>query len=223
MYMRNIIILMFLALWGGMAYAQDSDTVEITYLPERTYHPALAIKTNVLYDLYATPNIELERWLDRKMEYSIMGEVQFPWYTWHHNERSYEVFNAGLEVRWWFARNHKKPEAAWRPLVGHFFGLYFMAGYYDIGWDNKGHQGEYGSAGLTYGYACRLSPRFNIEFSLSGGVVGGPYRRYHGISELDNKAIEIEKRGHWLYWGPTKAKISLVWLIGNHHKKGGNR
>ena len=201
-------------------HAQDADT---TYLPERTYHPGLAIKTNMLYDLYATPNIELERWLDHKMQYSIMGEVQFPWYTWHNNERSYEVFNAGLEVRWWFARRHRKPEAAWRPLIGHFLGLYFSAGYYDIGWNNKGHQGEYGSAGLTYGYACRLGRRFNIEFSLSGGVIGGPYRRYHGISETGNKEIEVEKNGHLLYWGPTKAKVSLVWLIGNHKQKGGRR
>ena len=59
--------------------------------------PLFAIKTNLLYDALLTPNFEIEKDLGSRL--SLMAETAFPWYTWHNNLRSYEVFEAGGELR----------------------------------------------------------------------------------------------------------------------------
>ena len=81
-------------------------------------------------------------------------------------------------------------------------------------WD-KMHWG----VGLNYGYSLPVGRRLNIDFSLGFGYMTGTYYTYKPI---DNCYVwQSTKTRH--YFGPTKAEVSLVWLIGcgNYNKKKG--
>lgn len=170
--------------------------------------PAFALKTNLLYDVLLTPNFELEK--DLGPHLSLMAETAFPWYTWHHNLRSYEVFEAGGELRWWVGHARKTPL---RRLTGFFLGCYGAGGYYDLEWDGTGHRGSFWSAGLSLGWSHRIARHWNLEYTMGLGYVGGPYRSYH--ADETYRPVEPTYQGHLTYIGPTKLKLSLVWLIGN--------
>lgn len=169
--------------------------------------PAFALKTNLLYDVLLTPNFELEK--DLGPHLSLMAETAFPWYTWHHNLRSYEVFEAGGELRWWVGHARKTPL---RRLTGFFLGCYGAGGYYDLEWDGTGHRGEYWSTGFSLGWSRRIARHWNIEMLVSYGYIAGPYTSY--VADENYRPIR-RHRGHLHYIGPTKLKLSLVWLIGN--------
>ena len=78
------------------------------------------------------------------------------------------------------------------------------------------------SAGVEYGYSLPVAYRLNIDFTIAVGYWGGTYYEY---TPVDNCYVwQATKERHW--FGPTKAEISLVWLIGreNFNKgKGGRR
>lgn len=169
----------------------------------------LAFKTNMLYDIAMTPNIEIERWLGRRGRWSVMAEWTFPWWQWKQKSRVYEVNEIGLELRLWM---FKRKNLQHRPLTGHFLGLYFAGGYYDLEWNYKGEQGEFYSAGLTYGYSMRMSKHWNLELSLSAGGLYSPYTHYE--AENSDNVLTPKYRKRLEYFGLTKLKVSFVWIIG---------
>lgn len=174
---------------------------------KKEFRPWIAIKNNLLYDLILAPNIEIERWFGKNNQWSVMLEWQSPWYTWHKNSRAYEILNLGVELRYWFNSNNKKH----RWLTGFFMGAYAMSGKYDLEWNSKGNQGEYWSPGLTFGYAHKISKRWNMEYSIGAGWLTTNYRHYIGL--FDNTNLIWQYSGHENYFGPTKAKVSLVFML----------
>ena len=167
-----------------------------------------AVKTNLLFDAALAPNVEIERWLGKNNRFSLMAEVWFPWYVWRHNSNAYEVLNIGLEARYWLTHSKKHYN---RPITGWFIGAYAAGGKYDIEWKSKGDQGEYTSLGLSVGYTWRIGRNLNFEASVAAGWVAGPYRHYEG--RFDDTHLIWQRNGHLSYFGPTKAKFSLVWLL----------
>ena len=99
-----------------------------------------------------------------------------------------------------------------------FAGVYAMSSKYDFQWDRDINlQGEYWSAGVSAGYAMPIGrrKRVNLEFSLAVGPMHTVFRHYQPTQSYDklirdpyNAGIDY-KTGQW-YFGPTKAKISLV-------------
>ena len=99
-------------------------------------------------------------------------------------------------------------------MTGHHVGLYAQALSYDF---EAGHFGRmapdlsYGG-GVEYGYSFPVSNELNIDFSLGIGYLGGRFYDY------------VENEGHYIWrttvnqawYGPTKASISLVWLISSN-------
>ena len=168
----------------------------------------LAVKTNMLFDAALTPNIEVERWLGKHHRFSLMAEVWFPWYVWRHNSNAYEVLTIGLEGRYWLLPYWKRPN---RPITGLFVGAYAAGGKYDIERKSKGDQGEFTSLGLSIGYTWRIGRNLNLELSASGGWVSGPYRHYEG--KFNDTHLIWQRNEHFSYFGPTKLKFSLVWLL----------
>ena len=65
------------------------------------------------------------------------------------------------------------------------------------------------ASGLTYGYAKQLGKHLSIEFSLGAGYLTTEYRKYAPYQD----ALVGMKYGQFKWMGPTKAKISLAWLI----------
>jgi len=86
-----------------------------------------------------------------------------------------------------------------------------MSGKYDLEWNNKGNQGEFWSPGLTFGYAHKIGRRWNMEYSIGAGWLSTNYRHYKGM--LGNNELIWQYSGHDYYFGPTKAKIALVFML----------
>lgn len=198
----------------------------------KPFRPIFALKTNMLFDALMTPNFEIEVPFGRKRNWSIMVEDWFPWWLFNKNKKgdsnpykwlgvpykrsgdksyksAYELWVVGVEVRRWFNRC-----AVQTPLMtGHFVGLYAASGKYDIERNSVGDQGEFQSYGITWGYSWLLGRRWNLEVSASAGVLWGPQRHYHG--EFDDTHLIWKENRNFTYVGPTKLKLSIVWLWGN--------
>lgn len=184
--------------------------------------PLFALKTNLLFDAALAPNVELEVPLGKR--WSVLGEYTFPWWLRSDDSFCFEMLQAGAEARYWLG-NRKvvrtgKPR---NPLTGWFVGAYTSAGYYDFQFQhNYGYQGEfYIAAGLSGGYALRLSRRLNLEFSLGLGWLTTQYYQYDVERSSEKTELVRSNYGRFQWTGPTKAKISLVWIIGS--RKGGKR
>ena len=202
----------------------------------KPFRPVLALKTNLLFDAVMAPNFEIEVPFGRYRQWSIMVEDWFPWWLFNRNSKqgsnpyrlmgvpyysnkakgyqdAYEVWLIGVELRRWFSK-------CWgdQPLMtGHFVGAYVASGKYDIEVKRIGDQGEFVSAGLTWGYSWLLGNRWNLEFSVSAGAVWGPQRHYHG--EYDDTHLIWKENRKFFYAGPTKLKLSISWLLGDTLKR----
>ncbi|MCD7923333.1 MAG: DUF3575 domain-containing protein [Bacteroides sp.] len=179
--------------------------------------PYLALKTNLLFDAALMPNIELEVPIGKR--WSVNGEYIFPWWLIDGDKYALQILMGGLEGRYWLG-NRKNYEI----LTGHSLGLYAGCGKYDLQWKKNGYQGEFFiAAGISYGWATRIARNLHLELNIGIGVLRTDYRHYHA---RDNYQTLIwEENGKYTWFGPTKAKISLVWLLNRKAKtgKGGTR
>ena len=194
------------------------DTVYVKVPVEAEKRPFyMAVKTNMLYDAALVPNIGVEFHLGKG--WTIGGNWMYAW--WHSDTKHnyWRIYGGDLDVRKYFGKKAKE-----KPLTGHHLGLYGGIVTYDFELGGKGYLGDKWSyhAGIEYGYSLPVAKRLNIDFGIGIGYLGGEYEEYKPI---DNHYVwQATKQRHW--FGPTKAEISLVWLIGrgNTNKgKGGTR
>ncbi len=199
-------------------FASDTDSLKVIktkpYTPwavERYFNdttltePLLALKTNLLFDALATPNIEVEVPLNNRL--SIMAEYWCPWWLDKYTGDCYQFMYGGLEGRYWF---RKSPDR--EVLTGHFLGLYAGFGLYDVGRYEGGYQGELDyHAGLTYGYSFRLNRFLRLETSIGLGAMRTKYNHYIGTENVN--AVLWQYSGRYMYFGPSKLKVSLVVLL----------
>ena len=175
------------------------------------------VKTNLLYDLIAVPNIGAEFYLGSN--WSVSGNWMHSW--WHSDEDLWywRTYGGDLAVRKWFGKASSE-----RPLTGHHVGVYGQMLTYDFLIDKDGIIADKWNwaAGLEYGYSLPLAKRLNMDFTLGAGYHWGEFKEY---IPLDGHYVwQATKRSHYI--GPTKIEISLVWLIGGSDKlqaKGGRR
>jgi hypothetical protein len=124
---------------------------------------------------------------------------------------------------WNFADNKKmrhwliQPEARYwfcEKFASHFMGLHAHIGEYNIGGiqmlglKDFRYQGNIYGAGFSYGYQWILNPRWNIEATIGLGYVYLSYAQY----PCEKCATKIADETH-NYVGPTKAGISLIYII----------
>lgn len=171
----------------------------------------VGIKTNLLYGGYTlTPNIGLEIGLGKRTTLDISG--------------GYNRFNLDG------AKNNNKKLVHWmvqpefryflcEKFNGHFFGVHALYSQYNIGGHElpmlfgKGskdyrHQGWAAGAGLSYGYQLMLGRSWNLEFNLGVGYAQLQYDKYD-CPKCGAKVGTETKH----YFGPTKAGVSLIWII----------
>ena len=182
--------------------------------------PLFAFKTNLLFDVITALNIGVEVPIGKR--WSVDADWLFPW--WRHdknrpNSKPYrlEVLCGSLEGKYWFGNRDNYPV-----LNGWFAGVYGSGGLYDLQWKAKGYQGEFFVAGISGGYAHKLGKHFSMEYSLGIGCLRSYYRHYEAFFGVDNDWHPIRlNNGTYTWIGPTKAEVSLVWLINYKTKKGG--
>lgn len=172
--------------------------------PAPSQKTVLALKNNLLYDLALAPNIEVE--LPIGQRWSLNIEYKCPWWLNSRHSFCYQLLSGGLEARFWLGSRRNRNR-----LTGHFLGVYAEGGRYDFQFGGEdGYQGKYyGAAGLTYGYSRQLARHLAIEFSLGVGYLTTEYRKY-SLYEGD---LIWKTSNQYNFIGPTKAKVSLVWLI----------
>lgn len=112
-------------------------------------------------------------------------------------------------------------------FAGHHIGVYASLMCYDFQFGTS-HPGVLSdkfnyAAGISYSYSMPVAPRLNIEFSIGLGYMWGRYKKHTPIDDHD-----VWLSTHRLRWlGPTKAGISLVWMLGgspaDKNGKGGSR
>lgn len=171
----------------------------------------LAIKTNLLYGADArTPNLGVEVGLGRRTALEISGS-----YNWFNLDGSNT--NSKKLVHWVV-----QPEFRYflcERFNGHFFGVHALYSHYNIGGyelplllgrssADFRHEGWALGAGLTYGYQLMLGKRLNLEFSAGLGYVNLRYDKYD-CPKCGSK-IGTETKN---YFGPTKAAISVIYII----------
>lgn len=188
----------------------------------------MALKTNMLYDAATIPNIGIEFYLGRN--WSVDADWQYAWWKTDRKHWYWRTYGGDIALRKWVGSR-----AAEKPLQGHHIGLYGQIATYDFETGGKGFIGgrpggslwdkaNWG-VGIEYGYSLPVARRFNIDFTIGAGYLGGQYWEY--TPEDDCYVWLATKQRHW--FGPTKAEVSLVWLIGcgNYNKdkgkKGGRR
>lgn len=201
----------------------------VTALPEpevsepRPFY--MGVKTNMLYDVLAVPNIGVEFYL--KKNWSVSADWMYAWYKTDKRHRYWRVYGGEVAVRRWFGK-----KADEKPLTGHHAGVYGQLFTFDMEWGGRGYIGgrpggslwekaNY-AAGLEYGYSLPVARRLNIDFTVGIGYWGGTYYKY---IPMDGCYVWQETRNRH-YFGPTKAEVSLVWLIGRDNvntKKGGKK
>lgn len=201
-----------------------TDTVYVNECHKGPFY--MDIRTNMLYDIVAVPNIGVEFYLGKN--WTIAANYMHAWWSNDRRHRYWRIYGGELNVRRWFGS-----AALDKPLTGHHLGMYVQALTYDFEWGGTAHMGgqpggtifdlAHFGGGVEYGYSLPVGRRLNIDFTLGVGYIGG--RVYEFVPDGDRYLWTATKNRHW--FGPTKIEVSLAWLIGrgnvNNRKKGGER
>lgn len=172
-------------------------------------YPIFALKTNLIYDLAITPNLEIEIALSKRWSFNV--EFQRGWWLKNDNTFCWQIEAGGIECRYWMGDrcNH-------RNLTGWFIGIFSSSGFYDFQLKkDEGYRGEfYLMSGISGGYSTPIGRKLNMEFSLGVGYLSTDYKHYHIVGD------ELIKQGDSMRYQavlPLKAKVSLVWVLNRNH------
>ncbi len=174
----------------------------------------MALKTNMLYDVLALPSVGAEFYLGKN--FSIVGNWTYGWWKSDAVHRYWRAYGGDIAVRYWFGK-----AARIKPLTGHHIGIFGGVITYDFEFGGQGWMGGRPGhtlwdrcnrmAGIEYGYSLPIGRRLNIDFTAGIGYLGGIYLKY--VPSGDH--YEWRSTHNLKWFGPVKAEISLVWLIGN--------
>ena len=183
--MRRIYVLLFLT----------------TVLLTTAQSQVVGVKTNLLYDMTSTINLGLEIGLAPK--WSLELPVNYnPWEF--SKDRKLKHWLVQPEVRYWLCERFN----------GHFFGLHGHAAGYNVGGIKIGslkdyrYEGNLYGAGISYGYQWILNKRWSLEATIGVGYAYLDQAKYP-CGTCQSKLYDETKN----YFGPTKAGISVVYII----------
>lgn len=185
----------------------------IAISPEPMRRPLFALKTNLLYDAMTALNLEIE--VPIGQHWSVGSEFIFPWWLSERKERCLQSLSVYVEGRYWFGDRNNR-----RQLTGWFAGLYAGGGNYDVQWGDKGYQGKFCiPIALSGGYAHTIGRNLSMEYSLGIGYMRTSYSKYDSdICVDDEQRLIRQSSGTYNWIGPTRAKVSLVWMINSKKK-----
>lgn len=171
-----------------------------------SYAQKVTLKSNLLYDATATMNLGLEFGLARKWTLDVPVNYN-PWKP--DNGRRLRHWGIQPEIRYWFCERFNRT----------FIGLHGHYADFNIGgwpdWSfvsgnmqqNRYQEHLYG-AGFSVGHSWILKKRWSIEASLGLGYAYIAYEKYP-CTTCGTKSKDTSKN----YLGPTKASVSLIYVI----------
>lgn len=161
----------------------------------------VALKTNLIYDAFLSPNIGFELGIADSWSVDISGNYN-P-FAFSHS-RMWKHWMLQPEVRRW---NKKTYEGLF--LSGHLFG-----GQFNYSFDQYRRQGFATGVGVGLGYVWRITRRFGMEVELAVGYARYRYDKYPCSSCGSSIATRSKN-----YVGPTKAAFNMVVYLGDEEKK----
>lgn len=194
----------------------------------------VALKTNLLYDATATPNLGLEVQVGKRTTAQIFYGLN----SWTYNNDQPAHFHKMAkhwslmpEVRWWtcspmngfFWGVHAmggqfNASNVWVPQVGHFFGHSHNTEIDDNKYPTHGNvfkavrdtrvEGAFVGGGVTVGYQWILTRHWNLEAEIGAGY-DYVWTKHYKCSECSKLLHE----GGVNYIGLTKAGISLMYVF----------
>ncbi len=194
---------------GVSSYGQNT--------PKRSSNIFFSIHSNLLYDAALIPNVGAEIYLGKNL--SLQADWNYAWWKSEKKNKFWQTYGGDMTLRYWFGSTARN-----KPLTGHHVGIYGQALTYDFELNGHGYQSarwDYGG-GIEYGFALPIARRLNLDFSLGMGYLTGKYKKYKPIDT--HYVWQATKKLHW--FGPTKAEVSLVWLLGRgnyNSRKGGQQ
>ncbi|MCR4918734.1 MAG: DUF3575 domain-containing protein [Prevotella sp.] len=197
-------------------------------LPVYRRRHLIALRTNLLHDLFYMPNFGFAPGINAQIEYyPLRGHYTLNaafTYTNHRRWSSHKFFqwrDAQLELRRYFRGGGV--------FTGPYLGLYAQGTVYGIGFSaTKGWQGEGGGGGLSLGYVWPLNRKGNLRLELSASagafvtrydpyIYNHPYvGRDDGLYYYDyyGNAANFQERNYRFTWfGPTNAGLHLTYDI----------
>lgn len=171
----------------------------------------VGIKTNLLYGGYTyTPNLGLEIGLGKHTTLELSGGYN-PWNLdgLKNDNKKLVHWMVQAEFRYFLCERFN----------GHFFGVHALGGQYNIaghelplllgkGSKDFRHEGSALGAGISYGYQLVMGKRWNLEFTIGIGYAHLRYDKYN-CPKCGEKLGTFTRN----YFGPTKAGISLIYII----------
>lgn len=187
--MKKVIFILISLIWSMSSYSQK-----------------VAIKNNLLYDATLTPNLGLEFGLSPKSTLDInAGYNPF-------------TFSKGKRLKHWAVQPEYR---LWNceKFNGSFWGFHLHGGQFSVAGlklpfgmfptlEDHRYEGFFVGGGVSFGYQWMLSKRWNLEASLGAGYAYIDYDKYR-CNDCGPKL----KSGHYNYFGPTKATISIIYII----------
>ena len=173
----------------------------------------VGIKTNLLYDAFASANLAVEVGLAPKWTLEISADYM-PWKTYFDSTRKHLFVQP--EARYWFCDR----------FSGHFLGIHAHSGIYNVSGsgisggksilgvdfsalDKYRYHGWFVGGGISYGYAFILSKHLNLDLEIGAGYAYTCSDKFE-CAECGSK---IASRVPFHYFGPTKAAVNFVILF----------
>lgn len=171
----------------------------------------VALKTDLLSDAFANPNLGVEFGLSPHWTAEFIGEYN-NWKMW--DDQLWKHWTLQGEARYWFCDRWLK----------HFVGLHAFGGEFNAGFlnhklpfttgdmrhlDEFRYQGWFVGGGLGYGYDWILGKHWNLEAEIGIGYIHSVYDKYN----CENCMKSGDEDKHNNYVGPTKAAINLLYLF----------
>lgn len=177
-------------------------------IPSTGFSQNLGVKTNALYWATTTPNLGAEFAVGKKHTVQVFVGLN-PWKQSGGDKSSIRHWLVQPEYRYWFCQSFN----------GWFVGAHAMGGQFNAGGvkmpfgllkDLRIHryEGWFVGGGITAGYQWPLAKHWNLETSLG---VGYDYIQYDKFK--CGTCGEKEKHSHDNYIGPTKAALSLIYML----------
>lgn len=164
-------------------------------LPNVAKAQEVALKTNTLYWLAASPNIGLEAAVAPKWTLELTGAYN-PWT--YKDDKKMRFWLIQPEAKYWFCEKFE----------GHFVGLHAHGAQFFGGFRSKRYDGYLAGAGVSYGYDWILSPHWNIEAEIGLGWAHLWYKESDRIYCVKCRTPKTKD-----YVGPTKAALSLIYIF----------
>ncbi len=196
-------IIAIFVLCAAPAFAQVEEAGTAVPQPDRK-HSFVAFKTNLLYDAVLVPNLGIE--FNVYDNWTVYGDIMYAGWDMPSAHFYWNFYGAQFGARKYFGRL-----ADQRDISGHHAGIYGQMLAYDLQAGNFGQQTSNINigAGIDYGYSFPVSNSLNIDVEVGIGYLGGKYYEYVVTEDHYTWRGTIQRA----FVGPTKAAVSLVWII----------